>query len=74
MLIDPPNADRHEPIAAVAVGILASAGNRLWGFLYKPSKRGILEINETGLGLAAERWQRDRSSQKTSETHSDHTN
>ncbi|WP_373540156.1 hypothetical protein [Chamaesiphon sp.] len=29
MLIDPPNADRHDPIAAVAVGILASAGNRL---------------------------------------------
>jgi hypothetical protein len=37
-----------------------------WGFLYKPSKRGILEINETGLGLAAERLHRDRSSQKTS--------
>ncbi len=37
-----------------------------WGFLYKPSKRGILEINEAGLGLAAERSHRDRSSQKTS--------
>jgi hypothetical protein len=45
-----------------------------WGFLYKPSKRGILEINETGLGLAVEQSHRDRSSQKTSETHSDHTN
>jgi hypothetical protein len=44
------------------------------GFLYKPSKRGILEINETGLGLAAQRSRRDRSNQKTSETHSDHIN
>jgi hypothetical protein len=44
----------------------------VWGFLYKPSKRGILEINETEPGLIVERWHRDRSSQKTSETHSDH--
>ena len=25
--------------------------------MYNPSKRGILEINETGIELAAQRWQ-----------------